>query len=334
MSISAKKTGAWFSLPLFFCIAVAGNFAEAPQKPADCKFSLKDEVPKNVKFTVQPGRIAFLCKTEVFSLNGSVTRTLGWQLTGRIFETMAEITKAETIEKWPSGRLYRIASDKDSAKRVVCGYHTRESYSMELCAPETTGDNARNNIKEILDEFRKIALESSPLLKSAALYSQKKVFTEENETREPALLALMMPPGYVEVTRRENRALFTDAAGLAEMEIFYELSDLALDSELAHRVYRKTITSFLSRQGSWQAEKDTEAQKSADSVCLVFTDNGKKLSHYCYAVVPLIQAGKKRYCRIAFVAAFIRDAVDRSKLLAEQQALLNGWAAIIRKHAS
>lgn len=310
------------------------HYAQPVPKSQDCKFSLKDEVPKNVKFTVQPGRIAFICKTDAFSLNGSVTRTLGWQLTGRIFETMAEITKAETLEKWPSGRLYRITSDKDSAKRVVCGYHTRESYSMELCAPEVQGDSTKTSIKEILDEFRKIALESSPLLKSAALYSQKKVFSEENETREPALLALMMPPGYVEVTRRENRALFTDAAGLAEMEIFYELSDLALDSELAHKVYKKTITAFLARQGSWQAEKENEPQKNAESVCLVFTDNGKKLSHYCYAVVPLVQAGKKRYCRIAFVAAFIRDAVDRSKLLAEQQALLNSWAAIIRKHAS
>jgi hypothetical protein len=45
-------------------------------------------------------------------------------------------------------------------------------------------------------------------------------------------------------------------------------------------------------------------------------------------------AGKKKYCRIAFVAAFLREAVDRSKLLSEQHALLNEWASVIRRHSN
>lgn len=308
---------------------------------------------------MQSGRIAFLCKSDGFFLRGTVTRTLGWQLTGKIFESMAERLKAETLEKWPSGRLYRIAGEKQTEqKSLICGYHTREKYSIDLCAPEGHGgprvgaatdgkatteghggpreneDRARRLVSGILQEFRKIPLEESPLLKSAPLFSQKKVFTEENETREPALLALSMPPGYVEVTRRDNRSLFTDAAGLAEMEIFYELSDLALDSDLAHKVYRKSISAFLSKQGPWRPERDDNLEKSGEANCLLFTDNAQRLSHYCYTVIPVTIAGKKKFCRIAFVAAFLREAVDRSKLLTEQLALLGDWAAVVRRHSN
>ncbi len=363
----------WFPLLLFFALSLRGISAAGSE---DCAFSLKQETPKHINFTVQSGRIAFLCKSDGFFLRGTVTRTFGWQLTGKIFETMAERLKAETLEKWPSGRLYRIAGEKQSEqKSLICGYHNREKYSIDLCAPEGHGgprvgaatdgkatteghggprvgaatdgkatteghggprddDRARRLVSAILQEFRKIPLEESPLLKSAPLYSQKKVFTEENETREPALLSLTMPPGYVEVTRRDNRSLFTDAAGLAEMEIFYEVSDLALDSELAHKVYRKSISAFLGRQGSWQPEREENTEKSGDAVCLLFTDKGQRLSHYCYVVVPLNVAGKRKFCRVAFVAAFLREAVDRSKLLSEQLALLNDWAIVIRRHSN
>ena len=141
-----------------------------------------------------------------------------------------------------------------------------------------------------------------------------------------------MPAGYVEVTRRDNRALFTDAAGLAEMEIFYEVSDLALDSELAHKVYRKSISSFLSRQGPWRPERDENTVKKDDVWCLLFTDNGTRLSHYCYVVAPVTIAGKKKFSRIAFVVAFAREAVDRDRLLETQQGMLAGWATVLRKH--
>lgn len=325
------------SLLLFFCLTALGtvNLHAAGE---DCNFSLKDEAPKHINFTVQSGRVAFLCKADSFFLRGTVTRTLPWQLTGKIFETMAERLKAETLEKWPSGRLYKIESGKTGeGKTVICGYHSREMYSMELCAPQESGDKkdrATNLVRGMIREFMKIPLESSPLLKSAPLYSQKRVFTEENETRELALLSLTMPPGYVEVTRRENRALFTDAAGLAEMEIVYELSELPLDSELAHKVYRKSIAGFLSRQGPWRIEKEEAVERKGEAVCLSFTDNGARLSHYCYIVIAQQIKGKKRYCRLAFVAAYLREAVDRTKLLAEQQNLLNTWAETIRKHAA
>ena len=345
----------WFPLLLFFALNFGAISAATGEERA---FSLKQETPKHINFTVQSGRIAFLCKSDGFFLRGTVTRTLGWQLTGKIFETMAERLKAETLEKWPSGRLYRIVGEKQTEqKSLICGYHTRDKYSIDLCAPEGHGsprvgaatdgkatteghgsprgdDRARRLVSGILQEFRKISLEESPLLKSAPLYSQKKVFTEENETREPALLALSMPPGYVEVTRRDNRSLFTDAAGLAEMEIFYELSDLALDSDLAHRVYRKSISAFLAKQGPWRPEREDNLEKSGEATCLLFTDNGQRLSHYCYMVVPVTVAGKKKFCRVAFVAAFLREAVDRSKLLAEQLALLGDWAAVIRRHSN
>lgn len=324
------------TLLLFFCLTalpLAGLHAAGE----DCSFSLKDEAPKHINFTVQSGRIAFLCKADGFFLRGTVTRTLPWQLTGKIFETMAERLKAETLEKWPSGRLYKIDSGKSGeGKTLICGYHSREMYSMELCAPQEGGDKkdrASNLVRGMIREFMKIPLESSPLLKSAPLYSQKRVFTEENETREPALLSLTMPPGYVEVTRRENRALFTDAAGLAEMEIFYELSDLPLDSDLAHRVYRKSIAGFLTRQGPWRIEKEEAVEKKGDAICLSFTDNAARLSHYCYTVIAQQVNGKKRYCRLAFVVAYLREAVDRTKLLSEQQNLLNAWAETIRRHA-
>lgn len=324
------------SLLLFFCLAALStvNIYAAGE---DCNFSLRDEAPKHINFTVQSGRIAFLCKADSFFLRGTVTRTLPWQLTGKIFETMAERLKAETLEKWPSGRLYKIDSGKTGeAKTVICGYHSREMYSMELCAPQESGekrDRAANLVRGMIREFMKVPLESSPLLKSAPLYSQKRVFTEENDTREPALLSFTMPPGYVEVTRRENRALFTDAAGLAEMEIFYELSDLPLDSDLAHKVYRKSIAGFLSRQGPWRLEKEDAVERKGEATCLVFTDNAARLSHYCYTVVAQQMGGKKRYCRIAFVAAFLREAVDRAKLLSEQQNLLNNWIETMRKHS-
>jgi hypothetical protein len=341
-----------------------------------CSFSLKHENPRHINFTVQAGRIAFLCKKDSFFLRGTVTRTLGWQLTGKIFESMAENLKAETLQEWPSGRLYRIAGEKQAEQKfLICGYHNRDGYALDLCAPEGHGgprgkaatdgnatpeghggprgkaatdgnatpeghggprgeDPARRLVSGILQEFRTIPLEESPLLKSAPLYSQKRVFTEENETREPALLALSMPPGYVEVTRRDNRSLFTDAAGLAEMEIFYEISDLSLDSELAHKVYRKSITTFLSKQGSWRPEREDNVEKNGEANCLLFHDNAQRLSHYCYTVIPITTAGKRKFCRIAFVAAFLREAVDRSKLLAEQQRLLAEWAVVIRRHSS
>jgi hypothetical protein len=399
----------WLPLLLFF--AFLPEAVSAAESDA-CSFSLKQENPKHINFTVQSGRIAFLCKSDGFFLRGTVTRTLGWQLTGKIFESMAERLKAETLEKWPSGRLYRIVGEKQTEqKSLICGYHNRDKYSIDLCAPEGHGgprggaatdgnttpeghggprggaatdgsatpeghggprggaatdgnatpeghggprggaatdgnatpeghggprgeDRARRLVSGILQEFRKIPLEESPLLKSAPLYSQKKVFTEENETREPALLALSMPPGYVEVTRRDNRSLFTDAAGLAEMEIFYEISDLSLDSELAHKVYRKSISAFLSKQGSWRPERDDNLEKSGEANCLLFTDNAQRLSHYCYTVIPVTIAGKKKFWRIAFVAAFLREAVDRSKLLTEQQGLLTDWAAVIRRHSN
>ncbi len=324
------------SLLLFFCLSAFCDSLEAAGE--DCNFSLKDEAPKHINFTVQSGRIAFLCKADAFFLRGTVTRTLPWQLTGKIFEGMAERLKAETLEKWPSGRLYKIDSGKaGEAKTLICGYHSRELYSMELCAPQESGankDRAANLVRGMIREFMKVPLESSPLLKSAPLYSQKRVFTEENDTREPALLSLTMPPGYVEVTRRENRALFTDAAGLAEMEIFYELSDLPLDSDLAHKVYRKSIAGFLSRQGPWRIEKEEAVERKGEAICLSFTDNAARFSHYCYTVIAQQVGGKKRYSRIAFVAAYLREAVDRTKLLSEQQDLLNKWADTIRRHAT
>lgn len=322
-------------LPLFFCIA--GSVPVVAEDAQHCKLSLKEEVPKNIKFTVQSGRIAFLCKDDAFFLRGTVTRTLPWQLTGKIFETMAERLKAETLEKWPSGRLYKISADKKSdQKTLICGYHTRDQYSIDLCSPEIGEKKAQaaELVGGILKEFRAIPLEKAPLLKSAPLFAEKKVFTEENETREPALLALTMPPGYVEVTRRENRALFTDAAGLAEMEIFYELSELPLDSELAHKVYRKSISAFLAKQGPWRPDKDDNVRQEGDTTCLLFTDNDKRLSHYCYSVTQVTQAGKKRFCRIAFVIAYLGEAVDRVRLLTDQQTIMNNWANIVRKHSS
>ena len=323
------------TLLLFFCLS--GSFLFAADDSNNCKLSLTEEVPKNIKFTVQSGRIAFLCKDDAFFLRGTVTRTLPWQLTGKIFETMAERLKAETLEKWPSGRLYKISADKKSdQKTLICGYHTRDQYSMDLCSPEIDDQKtkAKDLVGGILKEFRSVALEKAPLLKSAPLFAEKKVFTEENETREPALLALTMPPGYVEVTRRENRALFTDAAGLAEMEIFYEVSDLPLDSELAHRVYRKSIISFLGKQGPWRLENENQVEQKGDTSCLLFTDKDKRLSHYCYTVTPITLAGKKRYCRVAFVIAYLSEAVDRTRLLADQQALMNSWSGIIGRHSN
>lgn len=327
-----KKRGGQ-ALLLFFALSGA-LFADNASR---CKFALKDEVPKHINFTVQSGRIAFLCKDDAFFLRGTVTRTLPWQLTGKIFETMATRLNAETLEKWPSGRLYKISADKKSEqKTLICGYHTRDQYSIDLCSPEVGEQKAQATelVGGILKEFRAIPLDKAPLLKSAPLYSEKKVFSEENETREPALLALTMPPGYVEVTRRENRALFTDAAGLAEMEIFYEVSDLPLDSELAHKVYRKSIASFLGKQGPWRPEKEDNVDQKGDTTCLLFSDKDKRLSHYCYMVAQITQAGKKRFCRVAFVIAFLAEAVDRTRLLADQQALMNNWANIIRRHGS
>jgi hypothetical protein len=116
------------------------------------------------------------------------------------------------------------------------------------------------------------------------------------------------------------------------MEIFYEVSDLALDSELAHKVYRKSISSFLSRQGPWRPERDENTVKKDDVWCLLFTDNGTRLSHYCYVVAPVTIAGKKKFSRIAFVVAFAREAVDRDRLLETQQGMLAGWATVLRKH--
>ena len=323
-------------LLLFFCLSTAPALSAV--EPADCGFSLRDEAPKHINFTVQSGRIAFLCKANSFFLRGTVTRTLPWQLTGKIFETMAERLKAETVDKWPSGRLYKIRSEKkDEQRTLICGYHSRDQYSMELCAPEDSGGEkgvATDVVRKMINDFRKVPLTASPLLKSAPLFSQKRVFTEENETREPALLSLTMPPGYVEVTRRENRALFTDAAGLAEMEIFYEISELPLDSDLAHKVYRKSIAGFLAKQGPWRVEKEDNLERSGDALCLIFTDKDARLSHYCYTVIAQEIKGKKRFCRIAFVVAYLRDAVDRTKLLSEQQGLLNTWAQVIRKHGN
>jgi hypothetical protein len=325
------RKGAWFSLLLFLCLSVS-----AESQP-DCKFSLTEEAPRNIQFTVQAGRIAFLCKSDDFFLRGTVTRTLDWQLTGKIFEAMAESLKAETLDKWASGRLYRIQGDaKNQQRSLICGYHSREQYSIDICSPQIgeNSEKAKALVLSLLTEFRKMQLDKSPLLKSAPLFAQKRVFTEENETREPALLALTMPAGYVEVTRRDNRALFTDAAGLAEMEVFYELSELALDSDLAHKVYRKSISSFLSRQGPWRPEREDNTVKNSHVACLLFTDNGTRLSHYCYVVAPVTIAGKKKFCRIAFVIAFAREAVDRDRLLGSQQAMLTGWAAILRKHSN
>lgn len=327
------KKGAGLALLLFFCLSLSAQ----SQTATDCKFSLAEEAPRNIQFTVQAGRIAFLCKSDDFFLRGTVTRTLDWQLTGKIFEAMAESLKAETLDKWASGRLYKIQGDaKNQQRSLICGYHSREQYSIDICAPQI-GENterAKSLVLSLLTEFRKMQLEKSPLLKSAPLFAQKRVFTEENETREPALLALTMPAGYVEVTRRDNRALFTDAAGLAEMEVFYELSELALDSDLAHKVYRKSISSFLSRQGPWRPEREDNTVKNNDVACLLFTDNGTRLSHYCYVVAPVTIGGKKKFCRIAFVIAFAREAVDRDRLLGSQQAMLTGWAAILRKHSN
>lgn len=325
------KRGAWLPLLLFFCLGLHGE----AQPGNECQFSLTAEAPRNIHFTVQAGRIAFLCKADDFFLRGTVTRTLDWQLTGKIFEAMAESLKAETLDKWPSGRLYKILGDaKNQQKSLICGYHSRDSYSIDICSPIVGSDagRARNLVLGLLTEFRKMQLDKSPMLKSAPLFAQKRVFTEENETREPAMLALTMPAGYVEVTRRDNRALFTDAAGLAEMEIFYEVSDLALDSELAHKVYRKSISSFLSRQGPWRPERDENTVKKDDVWCLLFTDNGTRLSHYCYVVAPVTIAGKKKFSRIAFVVAFAREAVDRDRLLETQQGMLAGWATVLRKH--
>lgn len=324
----------FFAATFGILVAPLGAKIETKQ----CEFSLKEQVPQNIKFTVQAGRVAFLCKSDTFFLRGTVTRTLPWQRTGKIFETMAERLKAETLESWAGGRLYKIAAGGESpSKTLICGYHTREAYSLDVCAPETddkSKSDTRNLVGKFIKEFRTIALDAAPLLKSAPLFSQKKVFNEENETREPALLALTMPAGYVEVTRRENRALFTDAAGLAEIEVFYELSELALDSELAHKVYQKSIASFLARQGPWRADKNVSADKKDGVTCLIFTDNDKRLSHYCYAVQPFLQNAKKRFCRIAFVAVFQREAVDQQRFLADQQTILTEWMATIQKHSN
>lgn len=331
-----------FSLIKSTFLAIVFVFFSAPlgaePEAKQCEFSLKEQVPQNIKFTVQAGRVAFFCKNDAFFLRGTVTRTLPWQRTGKIFETMAERLKAETLESWAGGRLYKIAGGGENAgKTLICGYHTREAYSLDVCAPEI-GDKSKSYTRDLvakfIKDFRTITLDAAPLLKSAPLSSQKKVFNEENETREPALLALAMPPGYVEVTRRENRALFTDAAGLAEIEVFYELSELALDSELAHKVYQKSIASFLARQGPWRAEKIASTDKKDGVICLLFTDNDKRLSHYCYGVQPLVQNAKKRFCRIAFVAVFQREAVDQKRFLTDQQTILTEWMTTIQKHSN
>lgn len=322
---------------LFFCLIL--NRIDAAETAASCRFSLKEEIPKNINFTVQAGRVAFLCKADAYFLRGTVTRTLPWQLTDKIFETLARETKAEMVETSDAGKLYRITAGRPGTaaaatgqKTLFCGYYTRENYVMDICGPETGGGD--NTVKALLSDFRTVKIDKSPLLRSAPLFTEKRVFGEENETKEPALLALTMPPGYVEVTRRENRALFTDAAGLAEIEIFYELSELQLDSELAHKVYRKSITKFLTEQGSWRPEKEGAILQKDEIHCMVFTDNGKKLSHYCYFVVPTTVAGKKRFYRMAYVVAYVAEAVDRAKLLEEQQNLMKNWAAILRRHSN
>jgi hypothetical protein len=337
--LEALRTGGLRkAILLFFCLSLSSSLAAAEPSNEACHFSLKEEKPKGVNFTVQAGRIAFLCKSENFFLRGTVTRTLSWQLTGHIFESMAKELKAETMEKWPSGRLYKIKSERGAEQRtLVCGYHSRDQYSLELCAPSHStapgeSDSSADLVKSIIIEFRKIPLDKSPLLKSAPLFASKRVFTEENETRETALLGLTLPPGYVEVTRRENRSLFTDAAGLAEIEVFYEISELALDSAIAHKVYKRSIAAFLTKQGSWKPQEMETGDARPGVTCLLFTDNNKRLSHYCYLVIALPQGEKKRYCRISFVAAFLREAVDKKKFMVEQQDLLLGWGQTILKH--
>ncbi|HRP68503.1 MAG TPA: hypothetical protein PLY93_03140 [Turneriella sp.] len=299
-------------------------------------------MPKDVHFTVQQGRVSFLCKEDTFFLRGTATRTLAWQRTDQIFATLAKELNATPIETWTTGKLYKVkntkntASDKMSGKELICAYVVRDTYALDVCAnykENETGNSSEKMIRRLISEFQTVAFEKMPLLQSAPLFSTRRVFTEENDTREPALLALTMPAGYVEVTRRENRSLFTDAAGLAEVEIFYEQSELALDSALAHKAYKKFITSFLTKQGIWHAVETKEDTTYKGAVCLLFTDNDKRSSNYCYIVAALNQNHKKKYFRVVFVAAFLRDVVDETVLLAEQKKLLQNWMATLVKHS-
>ncbi|MBV6492137.1 MAG: hypothetical protein LDLANPLL_00128 [Turneriella sp.] len=322
---------------LFFVLFFVPNVLQAAGINR-CDFSLQAATPKDVHFTVQPGRVSLLCKDEAFFLRGTVTRTLPWQKVESIFDTLATELNAQTIETWDKGRLYRIDGNaKEKAKSspqksLLCAYLMRDSYSIDLCANEDSSTSAAQKIlRKIINEFRDAPIEKMPLLKSAPISSTKRVFTSENDTREPALLALTMPAGYVEVTRRENRALFTDASGLAEIEIFYEISDLPLDSLLAHKVYKKSITAFLTQKGAWHSVAKEALE--GDAPCLLFTDKDKRLSNYCYIVTHIVQNGKKKYYRIAFVTAFLKGLVHDKILLAEQQSLLKAWVKILNKHS-
>ena len=329
----SKKTG-FLVIPFFFIFTsiLSSNTYD------NCKLSLNQNEPKNFKFTVQSGRIAFLCKTEKnnFFLRGTVTRTFKFQKTNQLFESMANDLKAQNIEQWETGRLYMIEGKRGGAQkaaRLLCGFQTREEYSLEICAGEDNKDTSalQNFLKSILIDFSTIAPEKAPLLQSAALSTSKRVFTEENETKEPALLALTLPPGYSEVTRKENRAVFSDSTGLTESEIFYELSDLALDSQLAQEVYQSAIVAFLQKQGNWIQDEAEIKTGIAEIKCLKFS-NGQKHSSYCYTVVTRDKIKSKKFCRLVFVIAYPETGIDQTILLQHQLKQLTAWRQMILKH--
>lgn len=319
-----------FFTVLFFTFSSSILAAERSTKNP-CEFSFKAEIPRNNHFTVQNGRVAFLCKSDDFFLRGTVTRTLPWQLTQKVYDTLATDLNAQTIETGAWGRIYRIA-DVRGKKQLVCAYASRPHFAIDLCAPDLANIEAGALLKKLLLEFRQVKESESPFLRSAALSSSKKVFTEKNETQEPALLSLTMPAGYVDIDHHENRALFTDAAGLAEIEVFYELSDLALDSDLAHKVYQKAVTNFLSKQGSWKPTSESHMSKNGNATCLLFSDAAKRASNYCYAIAAIQVAGKKKFCRVSFIVAYLKEAVDEKKLLSEQQRILTEWGESLLKH--
>lgn len=319
-----------------FCIVLFVTFASSVLTAEGgttnpCEFSFKAEIPKNNHFTVQNGRVAFLCKNADFFLRGTVTRTLPWQLTQKVYDTLATDLNAQTIETGAWGRIYRIA-DVRGKKQLVCAYASRPHFAIDLCAPDLENFGADTLLKKILHEFRQVKESESPFLRSAALSSSKKVFTEKNETQEPALLSLTMPAGYVDIDHHQNRALFTDAAGLAEIEVFYELSDLVLDSDLAHRVYQKAVTNFLAKQGSWKPTSENHVIKNGNATCLLFSDAAKRASNYCYTIATIQVAGKKKSCRVSFIIAYLREAVDEKKLLSDQQRILTEWGESLLKH--
>ncbi|MCS6971411.1 MAG: hypothetical protein N2Z22_00370 [Turneriella sp.] len=288
-----------------------------------CAFSLRGKIAQKVEFAENPGRVGFLCRDGGFFLRGTLTRLRSWQLPSKVFAAMAEKTGAEALESWEHGGLYRIAAAKPGEPALLCGYHVRDGFALDACAPEKE-TQAKPLVSSLLHEFRHGKTADFGLLRTPVLSTPQNVFRKENILQDVNLSTLRLPPGFVPLEHRENRALFTDAAGLTEIEIFYELSELPLNSAIAHKVYRKAVTDFVAKQGHWQIAE--EPKDDNQTPCLVFSDKNTRLSHYCYAVAVLKNSSRPKYCRLTFVVAFLREAVDAHKLMAEQKELLQNWS--------